>query len=314
MNEMEIGRLDVARARSRTGVRCASSARARTSTTSQPPCGRSRHAASSTAPTRLIRRKRAQGTLQLLYEYQTMISSLTGMQVSNASLYDGGSALAEACLMAVRAQSQIEVDAHPDAYDGSSALPARWRMATAGNQGLRFEEVPFADRRGAPTLLDALATYDGPGHHRTRHPAAEFFRRARRRGCARPIGHGRATSSSSPSVNPTSLAIAQAAEWGPGGAAGSDGRGVDIAVGEGQPLGVPLSSGGPYFGFITTRMEHVRQMPGRIVGRTVDRQWQARIHADAAGSRAAHPPREGDLEHLHQSGFARHRARRSTCR
>ncbi len=64
-------------------------------------------------------------------------------------------------------------------------------------------------------------------------------------------------------VNPTSLALLKPpGEWGR--------TGVDIVCGEGQPLGVPLSSGGPYFGFLTTRMEHVRQMPGRIVGRTVD--------------------------------------------
>src|SRR5690606_1884573 len=64
-------------------------------------------------------------------------------------------------------------------------------------------------------------------------------------------------------VNPLSLAVlAPPGEWGA--------KGVDIVVGDGQPLGVPLSSGGPYFGFMTTRMEHVRQMPGRIIGRTVD--------------------------------------------
>src|SRR5690606_8714178 len=65
------------------------------------------------------------------------------------------------------------------------------------------------------------------------------------------------------SVNPTSLAIlTPPGEWG--------GSGADIATGEGQPLGVPLYSGGPYFGFITCKMEFVRQMPGRIIGRTVD--------------------------------------------
>jgi len=68
-------------------------------------------------------------------------------------------------------------------------------------------------------------------------------------------------------VNPTSLALLKPpGQWGSQGA----NKGADIAVGEGQPLGVPLSSGGPYFGFMTARMEHVRQMPGRIVGRTLD--------------------------------------------
>src|SRR5690606_15188053 len=66
-------------------------------------------------------------------------------------------------------------------------------------------------------------------------------------------------------VNPTALAVLKApGEW------GSDGSGVDIACGEGQPLGVPLSSGGPYFGFMCTKQDHVRQMPGRLIGRTVD--------------------------------------------
>src|SRR6185436_8940465 len=89
----------------------------------------------------------SQGTLQLLYEYQSMISSLTGMQVSNASLYDGASAVAEASLMAVRANrrsksQRILVPTSVNPYYRKVAA------ATAGNQGLRFEEVPYSPAEG----------------------------------------------------------------------------------------------------------------------------------------------------------------------
>jgi glycine dehydrogenase subunit 1 len=202
----------------------------------------------------------SQGTLQLLYEYQTMIASLTGMQVSNASLYDGGSAIAEASLMAVRANRKskslrilVPTTVHPHYR--------RVAAATAGNQGVRFEEVPYSPTEGR-TLVDALAKYEGQDITALVIQQPNFFGIledvdtltdwARKQGILVIA-----------SVNPTSLAMLKPpGEWGT--------TGADIAVGEGQPLGVPLSSGGPYFGFITTRMEHVRQMPGRIVGRTLD--------------------------------------------
>src|SRR3954464_8083868 len=101
----------------------------------------------------------SQGTLQLLYEYQTMIASLTGMQVSNASLYDGASAVAEASLMAVRANRKsrslrILVPTTVNPYYRKVAT------ATAGNQGLRFEEVPYSPIEGR-TLVESLAKYEG---------------------------------------------------------------------------------------------------------------------------------------------------------
>ncbi len=100
-------------------------------------------------------------------------------------------------------------------------------------------------------------------------------------------------------VNPTALALLKPpGEWG-GLVDGK--RGADIVCGEGQPLGVPLASGGPYFGFMATRMQHVRQMPGRIVGRTADTRGPTGLHPDAAGARTAHPPQQSDLQHLHQS-------------
>jgi glycine dehydrogenase subunit 1 len=202
----------------------------------------------------------SQGTLQLLYEYQSMMTSLTGMDASNASLYDGATALAEACLMAVRA--------HRRSKSARILLPValnpRYRdtvRAVAGNQKLAFELLPY-DARSGRTALDSLEQYRGqdvtalviqqPNFFGTLEDVDALTDRAHEMGMLVIAV-----------VNPTSLAILKPpGQWGA--------KGVDIVCGEGQPLGVPLSSGGPYFGFMTTRMEHVRQMPGRIVGRTVD--------------------------------------------
>jgi len=202
----------------------------------------------------------SQGTLQLLYEYQSMIASLTGMQVSNASLYDGASAVAEACLMAVRANRKsksqrilVPTTVHPH-YRKVAA-------ATAGNQGLRFDEVPYSPAEGR-TLVESLAKFDGQDITALVIQQPNFF------GVLEDVDAltvwARARNILVIAVvNPTSLALLKPpGEWGA--------NGVDIAVGDGQPLGVPLSSGGPYFGFMTTRMEHVRQLPGRIVGRSLD--------------------------------------------
>ncbi|HVO46786.1 MAG TPA: aminomethyl-transferring glycine dehydrogenase subunit GcvPA [Steroidobacteraceae bacterium] len=203
----------------------------------------------------------SQGTLQLIYEYQTMMASLTGMEVSNASLYDGASAVAEACLMAVRANRKSKsmrilmprtVNPH---YRKVAA-------ATAGNQGLRFEEVAYAPDTGCTALevLQKCAAGDDITAVVIQQP--NFFGQLEDVDAITDWAHARGTFVIA-SVNPTSLALLKPpGEWGT--------KGADIVVGEGQPLGVPLSSGGPYFGFMTTRMEYVRQMPGRIAGRTVD--------------------------------------------
>jgi glycine dehydrogenase subunit 1 len=202
----------------------------------------------------------SQGTLQLIYEYQTMIASLTGMEVSNASLYDGGSAVAEAALMAVRAHRRsrslrilLPTTVHPNYR--------KVAITTAGNQGLRFEEVPYARSSG---LIDAaaLARYEGEDVTALVIQQPNFFGRLEDVDALTDWAHARGILVVAV-VNPTSLALLKPpGEWGT--------KGADIVVGEGQPLGVPLSSGGPYFGFMTTRMEYVRSMPGRIVGRTVD--------------------------------------------
>jgi glycine dehydrogenase subunit 1 len=202
----------------------------------------------------------SQGTLQVMYEYQSMIAGLTGLDVSNASMYDGASALAEACLMAVRA--------HRRSQSARILMPATvnpaWRRAAAAiteGQGLKLEAVPYDAATGCidPKALEAYAGEDvtaivvpQPNFFGQLEDADAITRWARANG-ALVIA----------AVNPVALAlVTPPGDWGDGGA--------DIACGDAQPFGVPLSSGGPYVGFMACRMEHVRQMPGRIAGRTVD--------------------------------------------
>ncbi len=207
----------------------------------------------------------SQGTLQLIYEYQSMICALTGMEVSNASLYDGASALAEACLMAVRANRaassrRILV---PRAVNPTYAQVAK---SIAGNQGIVFETVDF-DRTAGCTLLESLQPYNGQDVTALVVQQPNFFGSLEEIDALTDWAH-RNKILLIAVVNPISLALLKApGQWG----ARIDGvQGADIVCGEGQPLGVPLAAGGPYFGFMATRMHYVRQMPGRIVGRTLD--------------------------------------------
>jgi glycine dehydrogenase subunit 1 len=202
----------------------------------------------------------SQGTLQLLYEYQTMMASLTGLDISNASLYDGASGLAEACLMAVRANRKsksqrilLPVALNPSYRDVVQAI--------AGNQNLAFELLPY-DPKGGQTLVSALEPYAGQDITAVVLQQPNFFGTLEDVDAVTDWAHAN-NALMIGVVNPTSLAVLKPpGQWGK--------LGADIAVGDGQPLGVPLSSGGPYFGFMATRTEHVRQMPGRIIGRTVD--------------------------------------------
>ena len=207
----------------------------------------------------------SQGTLQLIYEYQSMICALTGMEVSNASLYDGASALAEACLMAVRANRAASSRRilMPRAVN---SIYAQVAQSIAGNQGIVFETVDF-DRAAGRTLLESLLPYSGQDITALviQHP--NFFGSLEEVDRLTDWAHQNKILLIAV-VNPISLALLKPpGQWG----ARIDGNhGADIVCGEGQPLGVPLAAGGPYFGFMATRMHYVRQMPGRIVGRTVD--------------------------------------------
>jgi len=202
----------------------------------------------------------SQGTLQVLYEYQSMMAGLTGLAVSNASLYDGAAALAEALLMAVRANRKskskrilIPRALHP--------LYRRTAHAIVHNQGIELVEVPY-DPAGGHTPVEALAPYAGQDFAALVIPQPNFFGVLEDVDALTDWAHQH-NALAVAVVNPTALAILKPpGEWGD--------AGTDIACGDGQPLGSPLSSGGPYFGFLCCRREWVRQMPGRLVGRTVD--------------------------------------------
>ncbi|MCP5126682.1 MAG: aminomethyl-transferring glycine dehydrogenase subunit GcvPA [Gammaproteobacteria bacterium] len=202
----------------------------------------------------------SQGTLQVLYEYQSMMVGLTGLAVSNASLYDGASALAEALLMAVRANRKskskrilVPRTLHPFYH--------RVAHAIVHNQDIELMELPY-DPVGGHTPEEALAPYAGQDFAALVIPQPNFFGVLEDVDALTDWAH-RHDALAVAVVNPTALAVLKPpSEWGH--------TGADIACGDGQPFGAPLNSGGPYFGFLCCRKELVRQMPGRLVGRTVD--------------------------------------------
>jgi len=202
----------------------------------------------------------SQGTLQVLYEYQTMICGLTGMQVSNCSMYDGASALGEALLMALRANKTND--------SGRVLMPRAVHpfyrdvvAATASAQGVEQLLVDY-DPASGQTPLAALKAHEGSAPTAVVIAQPNFFGTLEEVDAITDWAHAQGALVIA-LVNPTSLAVLKApGQWGT--------RGADIVCGDGQPLGAPLASGGPYFGFLTTKMEFVREMPGRIVGRTVD--------------------------------------------
>lgn len=202
----------------------------------------------------------SQGTLQIIYEYQSMICHLMKMDVSNASMYDGASALAEAVLMAARANKNatskiilLPKALHPAYRQAIKTITAPYH--------LELVEIPFNNQKGNLNH-DALKEYSDkgvaamviaqPNFFGTIEDADELTNWAHQQG-AIVIG----------CVNPMAMALLKApGTWG--------NKGADVVVGDGQPLGAPLSGGGPYFGFMCCKQEYIRQMPGRIVGRTTD--------------------------------------------
>ena len=200
----------------------------------------------------------SQGTLQVLYEYQSMMCSLTGMDATNASMYDGASALAEAVLMAVRLHKSAHRVLVPTALHPAYRATVR---SIVSNQGIEIVEVPYCPDSGR-TLADTVSGKMDSAVAALVVAQPNFFGVLEDVDALTELAHD-AGAAVIACVNPVSLALLK-----PPGRWGQDG--AEIAVGDGQPLGVPLASGGPYFGFLACQQNLVRQMPGRIVGRTVD--------------------------------------------
>lgn len=199
----------------------------------------------------------SQGTLQLIYEYQSMMAALTGMDVSNASVYDGASGLAEAMLMALRGNKKnkggqilVADSVHPN-YRAASRNIVK-------NQGIQLLSLSL-DASGVVDL-DQLPDDATPAALVIQQP--NFFGRMESVDALTDWAHER-NALVIAVVNPMTLAVLKPpGEWGS--------EGADIACGDGQPMGVPMASGGPSFGFTCCRQALVRQMPGRIIGRTED--------------------------------------------
>jgi len=194
----------------------------------------------------------AQGTLQIIYEFQSHICRLTGMEVSNASLYDGATAAAEAIILAVRVTNRNRV------VISETVNPLYRQVIATYLEGLNIDLVTVPARKGLSDFSRLGDTIDEKtacllvsqpnffGLLEEIIPAEELIHK---------VG-GKLIMSVDP--------IAQALLKTPGE------YGADLVVGEGQPLGIPLSFGGPLVGFLTARKELIRHMPGRIAGRTKD--------------------------------------------
>jgi glycine dehydrogenase subunit 1 len=193
----------------------------------------------------------SQGVLQAIFEYQTAICELTGMDVSNASGYDGTTVAADACFIAKQATGRTKVVV----TDATNPQVRQVVKTYAPGFGLEIVEVPHRDGTTDPDELRAAASdaacviFQHPNFFGVLEPAPDLAAAANEAG-ALPVAH----------VDPLSLGVLEA----PGN------YGCAIAIGEGQSAGNYLSYGGPHYGFLAARIDFVRRMPGRIVGETTD--------------------------------------------
>lgn len=204
----------------------------------------------------------SQGSLQLLYEFQTMVAELFGLDVANASLYDGATAVAEAILMAKR----LDKKGTRDTVLVAKGLHPHYRQVLSSllkHQQIKIAELPFDNQVGSSNFNTVLNVD-------TTHIFAIVITQSNFFGVIEPFDELNTWAKkqnifSIAQVHPMALGVLKApGEW--------SGGGADIAVGEGQALGIPLASGGPYLGLMACKKEFVRQLPGRIVGRTIDTQ------------------------------------------
>lgn len=203
----------------------------------------------------------AQGNLQLLWEYQTMMASMMGLPISNASMYDGATSLAEAVLMGLRSRKNksmnvwVPMNLHPHYR---TVLDTFLKP-----QKIELVEIPYQLETGCLAVAELekrqkenpcdVLVINQPNFFGQIEPTSELGQWAEKNNVT-VVGV----------VNPVAMNLLKPpGEWGE--------KGADIACGEGQPLGVPMNYGGPYFGFLCCQKPLLRQLPGRLVGRTKDR-------------------------------------------
>ncbi len=199
----------------------------------------------------------SQGTLQAIFEYQTMIARLTGMDMANASMYDGASAAAEACLMAMRATRKQRILI-------AGSLNPRWLdviRTYLKRDDFEINEIPFLENGSLDLATAAELIEDGTAAVLVQYP--NYFGLIEDLQPVADLIHEH-KGLFIVAADPVALPLLRS----PGDA------GADIVVGEGQSMGIPMSYGGPYIGFMAARTKLARKMPGRIIGRTTDRAGQ----------------------------------------
>lgn len=202
----------------------------------------------------------SQGGLQVIYEYQTMMAGLMAMDVSNASLYEGASALAESLLMAIRANRRSK-SKHILVLGEISPMYRQVLETILPHQNIAIDYCHFGMSDEAE-YLESLSAYQGSDITAVVIAQPNFLGRIVAVDALTDWAHQQGALVVG-LVNPIAMALFKApGQWGQ--------KGADIACGEGQPLGVPMASGGPYFGFMCCKQAYIRQMPGRIVGRSHD--------------------------------------------
>ncbi len=196
----------------------------------------------------------SQGSLQTFFEFQTLICQLTDLNVSNASMYEGGSSVCEAAFMAIRSTRRHD------------------RIVVVGSINPQYLQVLRTNLEHLNCTVDIVPTPDGyadpdeVAHHVDSRTACVIYQHPNFFGCLEEpealveAAHAQGALAIA-AFDPISLGVLKS----PGTC------GVDIAVAEGQSLGIPLQYGGPYLGLLACREEHVRKMPGRLIGQTVDR-------------------------------------------
>ncbi len=194
----------------------------------------------------------SQGVLQSIFEYQTVICQITGMDVSQASMYDAGTAVAEAALMACAVTGRKEIVISEAVHPEYRAVLQTYIQA----QDVKVHVAPAKDGQTDPEKLAALVNdqtagviIQNPNFFGCLEPVEEIEKIAHAKGALYVVD-----------VDPISLGVLKA----PGD------YGADIVCGEGQPLGNPMSFGGPYLGFFAAKEKFVRRMAGRIIGQTLD--------------------------------------------